>query len=289
MFVGDAVLPLLMDRAPSLSAGALRVEFVVSEVLDERDYESLLSHLRACDFSQSSEIPTRWSDAQTGFELFVTPYDRSGNFCSWHRAAFEERVFLLDDVPLVSAPYFLAIGLDQEGSLSSLLQLIEGRSDIVELLRDAREPLRAFVGAKLRTLTYDPASLNIALSRAFASFPDNEARAIRVREQIGAIIRLTEECDPALLLGALLSSSTPPAARPSIPSGAKVFARSKSVRFAHYDRERSVMTIGFVEGRVYRYFAVPQKVFDALCDAERPGRYINEAIRDRFPYEQVGS
>lgn len=40
-------------------------------------------------------------------------------------------------------------------------------------------------------------------------------------------------------------------------------------------------------GAVYRYFAVPQAVFDGLITAESKGIYFNRNIRNRFRYQRL--
>lgn len=63
---------------------------------------------------------------------------------------------------------------------------------------------------------------------------------------------------------------------------------SNVLRSVGYDSDDQILEIEFASEDVYRYFVVPRSVHAALMDAESPGRYFNETIRDRYPTRQVG-
>ncbi|MDI3468216.1 MAG: hypothetical protein OJF62_000279 [Pseudolabrys sp.] len=50
-----------------------------------------------------------------------------------------------------------------------------------------------------------------------------------------------------------------------------------------YDATVSRLTITFVSGRIYDYYAVPAAVVDAFRHAESKGAFFNAEIRNRFP------
>lgn len=56
-----------------------------------------------------------------------------------------------------------------------------------------------------------------------------------------------------------------------------------------YRAEIGALDIEFVSGRVYRYFAVPEKVAQGLAQAGSRGGYFNRAIRDRYRFERLRS
>jgi hypothetical protein len=56
-----------------------------------------------------------------------------------------------------------------------------------------------------------------------------------------------------------------------------------------YDRTHSTLEIEFRTGHVYRYFAVPHRVFQALMKAESKGRFFHEQIDRIYPVEPIGS
>ena len=61
------------------------------------------------------------------------------------------------------------------------------------------------------------------------------------------------------------------------------YFRSTAIERAEYDTETATLLLWFVEsGGPCAYRAVPEDVFEALCDAASQGRYYNERIRDRY-------
>ncbi len=49
----------------------------------------------------------------------------------------------------------------------------------------------------------------------------------------------------------------------------------------------ATLQLQFRKGAIYRYFAVPPAVFEALLAADSKGAYFNRHIRDRFPYQRL--
>ena len=64
---------------------------------------------------------------------------------------------------------------------------------------------------------------------------------------------------------------------------------SSVIRSFDHDAQTGVLTVRFVTGRVYRYFAVPKAEAEALRAAGSQGRYFNAHIRDRYPYEEIAA
>lgn len=61
------------------------------------------------------------------------------------------------------------------------------------------------------------------------------------------------------------------------------YFRSRAILRAEYDADTPTLWLWFVEsGGPYAYHAVPEDVFDALCQAASQGRYYNEHIRDTY-------
>ena len=54
-----------------------------------------------------------------------------------------------------------------------------------------------------------------------------------------------------------------------------------------HDPATNVLTVRFVTGRVYRYFAVPEREAAALRASASKGRYFNAHIRGRYPFEEA--
>lgn len=63
---------------------------------------------------------------------------------------------------------------------------------------------------------------------------------------------------------------------------------SSVIRSVGYERETAMLEVEFDSDRVYRYFAVPNTVYEGLMGAESVGAYFNRFVRDRYPEERVG-
>jgi hypothetical protein len=49
----------------------------------------------------------------------------------------------------------------------------------------------------------------------------------------------------------------------------------------------ATLVLQFRSGAIYRYFAVPETVFQALIAAESKGTYFNRNLRNRFSYQRL--
>jgi hypothetical protein len=49
----------------------------------------------------------------------------------------------------------------------------------------------------------------------------------------------------------------------------------------------ATLDLEFRSGATYRYFDVPQTVFQGLIAAESKGAYFNRNLRNRFPYQRL--
>ena len=49
----------------------------------------------------------------------------------------------------------------------------------------------------------------------------------------------------------------------------------------------ATLELEFRGGAIYRYFAVPQAVFEGLIVAESKGAYFNRNVRNRFDYQRL--
>lgn len=62
---------------------------------------------------------------------------------------------------------------------------------------------------------------------------------------------------------------------------------SSSLLSIGYSAAAGVMEIAFHNGSIYRYFALPPDVHQALLGASSKGRYFNAAIRSSFRFERL--
>jgi len=79
------------------------------------------------------------------------------------------------------------------------------------------------------------------------------------------------------------------ALRASLRSGVKrTRVVSSSVAAVGYDEETRTLEVEFLDGRVYRYFAVPPHVpATMLTGSVSVGRFLNDEIKGRYRYEKL--
>jgi hypothetical protein len=61
---------------------------------------------------------------------------------------------------------------------------------------------------------------------------------------------------------------------------------SQAIKSYAYDESRNEMTVTFATGRGYVYALVPPDVFAAFQDAASKGAFLNQHIRDRYPFRK---
>jgi hypothetical protein len=65
-----------------------------------------------------------------------------------------------------------------------------------------------------------------------------------------------------------------------------VQVESEAIDEINYDLARSILFVRFTHGGWYRYFAVPQSIYDAFVAAPSHGRFFHDHVRDRYPYRR---
>ena len=63
---------------------------------------------------------------------------------------------------------------------------------------------------------------------------------------------------------------------------------SSTLATVGYDESSDLLQLEFVGRAVYRYFAVPAAVHEALLAATSKGRYFNQAIRGQYRFVRAG-
>ena len=48
-----------------------------------------------------------------------------------------------------------------------------------------------------------------------------------------------------------------------------------------------VLEVEFESGRVYQYYDVPENIYNEILASDSKGRYFNQHIRGKFPYQEV--
>jgi len=69
----------------------------------------------------------------------------------------------------------------------------------------------------------------------------------------------------------------------------RVTVESSSVSSVGYDVDTADLEIEYRNGRVYRYFHVPQGAYRMLLQAPSKGEFINQVIKPRFRAVRVGT
>ncbi len=76
------------------------------------------------------------------------------------------------------------------------------------------------------------------------------------------------------------------AKRPSRSAGQTRVLDSSLLAAVTYS-DHATLDVAFRSGAVYRYFAVPARVVDALLTAPSTGAYFHRQIRHRFHYQRL--
>lgn len=63
--------------------------------------------------------------------------------------------------------------------------------------------------------------------------------------------------------------------------------RSSAIRAVGFDSQCRTLEVEFTNGRVYRYFDVPEFLYRGFMVAPSKGTYFNTRIDDRFRHEEV--
>jgi len=67
----------------------------------------------------------------------------------------------------------------------------------------------------------------------------------------------------------------------------RVPVQSRAIASVGYDPATNVLELEFVDGDLYRYYAVPRRVHQELLAAESMGRYFQSQIREQYGYERI--
>lgn len=63
---------------------------------------------------------------------------------------------------------------------------------------------------------------------------------------------------------------------------------SSNLKSVGYDEQQKVLEVEFRDGSVYQYFAVPLATYAGLMRAQSKGRFLQQYVAPRFPYQRVG-
>jgi lysyl-tRNA synthetase class 2 len=64
---------------------------------------------------------------------------------------------------------------------------------------------------------------------------------------------------------------------------------STAIREIDYDADRAKLLVQFVSGERYVYVGVPGEVHRSFVEADSKGRFFQQQIRDRYPFNRLNS
>jgi KTSC domain len=73
------------------------------------------------------------------------------------------------------------------------------------------------------------------------------------------------------------------------PLPTTTMVQSSVLARAAYDQAVAILELEFCSGIVYRYFHVPQQIYQDLLQAHSKGAYFNRHVRNVFRYGRVDS
>lgn len=64
---------------------------------------------------------------------------------------------------------------------------------------------------------------------------------------------------------------------------------STVIQHFSYNYPERILTVNFLSGNVYQYFAVPEENYKALLAARSKGKYFNKHIKNHFSFEHINN
>jgi len=63
--------------------------------------------------------------------------------------------------------------------------------------------------------------------------------------------------------------------------------KSSRIKSVEYNDSTEVLTIEFVKGGRYKYFSVPDVIYQGLISSSSPGTYFDNFIKAKYNYKKV--
>jgi hypothetical protein len=67
----------------------------------------------------------------------------------------------------------------------------------------------------------------------------------------------------------------------------RIEVTSSNIDSIGYNSEEQILEVCFHNRNIYRYFNVPQHIYDNLMSAASHGKYFNANIRNSYTYKQI--
>ena len=68
----------------------------------------------------------------------------------------------------------------------------------------------------------------------------------------------------------------------------RIPASSSNINSIGYDKQSATLEVEFTSGDVYRYFDVPEHLYQQLMSAVSKGQFLNDYIRHSYRYQKFG-
>jgi hypothetical protein len=63
--------------------------------------------------------------------------------------------------------------------------------------------------------------------------------------------------------------------------------KSSRIKSVEYKDSTEVLIVEFVKGGKYKYYAVPEKIYEELIVSESPGRYFDGLIKPNYRFKKA--
>ncbi len=67
----------------------------------------------------------------------------------------------------------------------------------------------------------------------------------------------------------------------------RTHVESSNIESIGYDSRSNTLEVEFLNGTIYQYFDVPEKVFEGLMSADSHGKYLNANIKGIYRFSKV--
>jgi hypothetical protein len=62
---------------------------------------------------------------------------------------------------------------------------------------------------------------------------------------------------------------------------------SSRIRSVEYNNSTEILTIDFVKGGKYKYFSVPETIYNGIIKSDSPGNYFDTMIKSKYNYKKA--
>ena len=63
--------------------------------------------------------------------------------------------------------------------------------------------------------------------------------------------------------------------------------KSSRIKSVEYNDSTDVLTVEFVKGGKYKYYSVPEEIYNAITHTNSPGNYFDSFIKNKFHYKKA--